>query len=146
MVTCEGHLLAMPAASQAAAAQMEGYDASDMAVLLDRATLAAARRQLALAPPVTAPLPAAKSLPPTARPATVQRLAIREPDLAAARQGFSPAAFWGVGRPADATAGVQASMLCALLQCISGASTSRQVKATAETSRRLLCASTPAAS
>lgn len=93
---------------QAAAAQMEGYDASDMAALLDRAMLGSARRHLALAPPVTAPLPAPKQ-PPTAPKASaaLRQLQLREPDLAAARQGFSPAAFWGIGRPADATAGVQ---------------------------------------
>lgn len=90
---------------------MEGYDASDMAALLDRAMLGSARRHLSLAPPVTAPLPAPKQLPKAPKPAALRQLQLREPDLAAARQGFSPAAFWGIGRPADATAGVQASPL-----------------------------------
>lgn len=97
------------AAFQAAAAQMEGYDASDMTALLDRATLSAARRQLAQ-PPVTKQLPAPRQLPAAAQPASQQRLEMGEPDLAAARQGFSPAAFWGICRPTDATAGVQASV------------------------------------
>ena len=92
---------------QAAAAQMEGYDASDMAALLDRATLSAARRCLSVAPLVTAQLPPPKPLP---QPVALRGgLEVHGPDLAAARQGFSPAAFWGVGRPVDATAGVQAS-------------------------------------
>ena len=100
---------------QAAAAQMEGYDASDMAALMDRATLSAARRRLSVAPPVTMQLPPPKPLP---QPAALRGLEVHGPDLAAARQGFSPAAFWGVGRPVDATAAVQARRRCAL-PCVS---------------------------
>lgn len=107
---------AFSAILQAAAAQMEGYDASDMAALLDRATLSAARRRLSLAPPVTAQLPPPKPPP---QPAALRGLEVHGPDLAAARQGFSPAAFWGVGRPVDATAGVQASIVTSCLMCVS---------------------------
>ena len=95
---------------------MEGYDASDMAALLDRATLSAARRRLSLAPPITAQLPPPK---PLSQPAALRGLKVHGPDLAAARQGFSPAAFWGVGRPVDATAGVQASIGTACLMSVS---------------------------
>lgn len=109
---------------QAAAGQMEGYDAADMVALLDRAQLAAARRRLSLAAPLQAPPPPP---PPTKRRLRlgsqdsqdaalrgdaslrnkISGLQLEEPDLETARRGFSPSAFWGVGRPADAGAGVK---------------------------------------
>lgn len=99
---------------------MEGYDAADMAALLDRAQLAAARRRLSLVAPLQAPPPP----PPTKRRLRlgsqdaalrgdaslrnqISGLQLEEPDLETARRGFSPSAFWGVGRPADAGAGVK---------------------------------------
>ena len=68
---------------QVIAGQAEGYDAADLRVLADRALHAAARRQLASG------AGAAKHIP--------RAVVVSSKDLEDARQGFQPAAAWGVG-------------------------------------------------
>ena len=86
---------------QEVASQAEGYDAADLRVLVDRAVHAAARRQL------SAPLPGfrapaqtdtASSVAGGSPPGAAGGLAVSAADLAKAREGFQPAAAWGVGQ------------------------------------------------
>lgn len=96
---------------------MEGYDAADMAAFLDRALHSAARRTLSAPPDPAAAASAAAS--PTegagggardgAPPAggTRKLLQLTADDVAVARKDFSPAAFWGVGKPPDPAAGIK---------------------------------------
>lgn len=87
---------------QEVASQAEGYDAADLRVLVDRALHAAARRQLSR--PLPGPLPAA-AIPALIHPAahTLSAAAgggstVSAADFAKAREGFQPAAAWGVGQ------------------------------------------------
>lgn len=93
---------------------MEGYDAADMAAFLDRALHSAARRTLSAPPDPTA----AAAASPTegggggardgASPAgRTKKLLLTADDVAVARKDFSPAAFWGVGKPPDPAAGIK---------------------------------------
>lgn len=91
---------------------MEGYDAADMAAFLDRAIHSAARRTLSAAPPVAlGDREAGRGGADRGGPPPEQRRAVVRlcgEDVAAARRGFSPAAFWGVGKPPDPSAGIKA--------------------------------------
>ena len=86
---------------QEVARQAEGYDAADLRVLVDRGVHAAARRQL------STPLPGFGAPAQTLAASSVARgglsgaaagLAVTAADLAKAREGFQPAAAWGVGQ------------------------------------------------
>ena len=79
---------------QEVAQQAEGYDAADLRVLVDRALHAAARRQLSN--PLPGPLPSIPATTPSL--AGKSGLTVSAADLADARQGFQPAAAWGVGQ------------------------------------------------
>lgn len=119
---------------QAIAAQVDGYDAADLRVLLDRAALAAARRDLAAAshgrhalqqsPAYIGHAGRALSVPvKSGDAATIEangvlsavpakhssRLRIMGDDLSTALQGFTPSAYWGVGKLSGGGSGVQAS-------------------------------------
>ena len=87
---------------QEVAGQAEGYDAADLRVLVDRALHAAARRQLSR--PLPGPLPAS-STPALTNPAAhtlaavaAAASAVSAADFTKAREGFQPAAAWGVGQ------------------------------------------------
>jgi peroxin-1 len=74
---------------EAAAARADGYDASDLALLLDRAVHAALARRLAAGP-------AGAGAGSGGGGGMVE---VGPQDLEAAFQGFVPAAFWGVQQP-----------------------------------------------
>lgn len=129
---------------QELAAKVDGYDAADMRVLLDRAALAAARRNLAdisldndgrhhstlpsgvqqtqhdraLQAPLT-DVSTAESV--GVGPASVEigapiemngengrQVRVTGDDLSTALRGFTPAAYWGVGKISGGDSGVQA--------------------------------------
>lgn len=86
---------------QEVASQAEGYDAADLRVLVDRAVHAAARRQLSTPLPgfgAPALTDAASTVAGGAPPGAAGGLAVSAADLAKAREGFQPAAAWGVGQ------------------------------------------------
>ena len=122
--------------AQAIAAQVDGYDAADLRVLLDRAALAAARRDLAevaLATRshpqytsasaaaqrrLTAPMQAdgqipaeAKGVLPQPQPSDSHQLRLTADDLSAALRGFTPSAYWGVGKMSAGGSVVQVGLL-----------------------------------
>ena len=86
---CRIHL-----AVQEAAAAAEGFDASDMQLLADRAAHAAVTRRLAALQGAPQPQPQPQT------PTPPQHLVVTAADMQAALQGFTPAAFWGVTKPA----------------------------------------------
>ena len=129
---------------QEIAVKVDGYDAADMRVLLDRAALAAARRNLAdisldhnerhhstlpsgaqqtqhnrALPAPLMDVSTAESV--SVGPADVEtgvpietngengwQVRVTKDDLSTALQGFSPAAYWGVGKLPGGGSGVQA--------------------------------------
>ena len=109
---------------QAIAAKVDGYNAADLRVLLDRAALAAARRGLAEAsraphsraaqqsPALVAAGWPADGVSRASPPEQMRQLRITGADLSTALQGFTPSAYWGVGKLSSSGPGVQ---VCALL-------------------------------
>lgn len=87
-----------PACVQEVAAQAEGYDAADLRVLTDRALHAAACRQLSSPLPGPLPDPDAGPVGSRASQSAAGGLSVGAADFAQAREGFQPAAAWGVGQ------------------------------------------------
>lgn len=93
---------------QALADSADGYDAADLRVLVDRALHIAARRQLgtqqqqqhAAAPAGIGQQRSQLTTAGSSQPKSYQ-LAVTAADLAAAQQGFQPAAAWGVGHAGE---------------------------------------------
>lgn len=116
-----------PVHLRAAAAHMEGYDATDMQVFLDRAIHSAARRTLSAAATATATSPSEGAPHSSSSPSSSSRtpsalqmkthvtvsaraeptVVLCEDDVVAARQGFTPAAFWGVGKSPSSRSSVK---------------------------------------
>lgn len=119
---CAGAGLALsPAQLTGLAAKAEGFDASDLQLLVDRAMHAALSRRLSTALSPAPPPPASSKLSGTepgsgavndaasmfqatsdARSTANGGLEVTDADLAQALAGFTPAAFWSVQKSAGA--------------------------------------------
>jgi SpoVK/Ycf46/Vps4 family AAA+-type ATPase len=89
----EGGLQALAAA---ASKGLEGFDAKDLQLVVDRAAHCALRRQLAAGARGVAAA-GAPPLPPQQQQQQQQLLLVTADDLAAALSGYVPAAFWRAG-------------------------------------------------
>jgi hypothetical protein len=93
--SCAQRGIALPREQlEAAAARADGYDASDLALLLERAVHAALARRLA-----GGRAEAAEAAAAAAGGGGGGMVQLGPQDLDAAFQGFVPAAFWGVQKP-----------------------------------------------